>query len=231
MPPLPGNSGLGPEHGLEGCLKAPGGAGSRLPLRPSSLPASEGAPGSLSTDPPAHGAPRWAEHSRARRRAELEPHGWAPRARRGQGAGLAPARRRRPCPAPTPGTPAEPGARRYGDFRCGVSPAGAQRWGRGSEGKTTPGMKEQTPKTQGVLTHDRCVSPRTRLAAYDASSSSRPQMGGRGQGRGTASRAAAFPAACSPAARPSWKGPQLAPCREPLALLSSAQRVCGRRGL
>lgn len=56
----------------------------------------------------------------------------------------------------------------------------------------------------------------TRLAAYVAFSSS----GGRGQDRGAALRAAAFPAACRPAVRPSWKGSQLAPHQALLAQLS-----------
>lgn len=55
----------------------------------------------------------------------------------------------------------------------------------------------------------------TRLAANVAFSSS----GGGGQDRGAALRAAAFPAACSPAVRPSWKGPQLAPRQALLAQL------------
>lgn len=128
MSPLPVNSGTDPEHGLEGSLEAPGGAGNQQPLRPPDLPASVEAPGSLRTDPPARGTRSWAERDWARRPAEQGmTHGWAPRARRGWGAGQAPARRRRPGPAPTRGTPVEPGARRLEDVQYGVSPPGAPR--------------------------------------------------------------------------------------------------------
>lgn len=194
---------------MEGSLEAPGGAGNRQPLRPPSLPASAGIPGSLHTDPPARGAQSWTERDRARRPAEQGmTHGWAPRARRGWGAGLAPARRRRPCPAPTRGTPVEPGAQRFGDVQNGVSPPGAPRLGGGG---TTLGMKKRTPETQGDFGgDDRCLSPVYEPAwPLTLPSSLAAKRMAACRVKGFARRAATFPAARSWVADPRGKNRRL----------------------